>query len=313
MRTESALPTLLSEPAAWTGQLPETTPSLERASQYCQRLAETHYENFHVVTRLFPQPLRPHLYAVYAYCRWADDLGDETGDPRRSLWLLHRWEEELRACFHGQARHPVFVALRETIQRFDIPPEPFLDLLTAFRQDQVKTRYQDFDELLEYCRYSANPVGRLVLYVCGYRDAERQGLSDFTCTALQLANFWQDVRRDYEKGRIYLPLQDMARHGYSEADLASARYDERFVRFLQELVGRTWELFRRGWPLVFHVERWLAVDIELFSRGGMEVLRGIERQNYNVLARRPCLSGTHKTLLFASAVLSHIFRTGKIR
>ncbi|HLA39220.1 MAG TPA: squalene synthase HpnC [Candidatus Glassbacteria bacterium] len=307
MRTESAFPSLLPEPAGWSGQLPESPPTLDQARRYCQILAQNHYENFHVVSWLFPRRLRPHLHAVYAYCRWADDLGDETGDAERSLWLLHRWEEELLACYQGRARHPVFVALRDTVERFHIPPEPFLDLLAAFRQDQVKKRYQDFGELLDYCRYSANPVGRLVLYVCGYRDRERQQLSDFTCTALQLANFWQDVWRDYQIGRIYLPLQDMMRHGYSEEELASRQYNERFARLLQELVERTWELFRRGLPLASQVARWLAVDMELFSRGGMEVLRLIERQNYDVLARRPYLTREEKTLLFASTALSRMF------
>ncbi|OFW14230.1 MAG: squalene synthase HpnC [Acidobacteria bacterium RIFCSPLOWO2_02_FULL_59_13] len=311
MRTESAFTSLLPEPAGWSGQLPESPPTLGQARRYCQDLAQNHYENFHVVSWLFPRALRAHLHAVYAYCRWADDLGDESGDPERSLWLLKRWEEELLACYQGRARHPVFVALRDTVQRFEIPPEPFLDLLTAFRQDQVKKRYQDFGELLDYCRYSANPVGRLVLYVCGCRDRERQQLSDFTCTALQLASFWQDVWRDYQIGRIYLPLQDMMRHAYSEQELASRQYNERFARLLQELVERTGELFRRGLPLASQVERWLAVDIELFSRGGMEVLRLIERQNYDVLGRRPSLTREEKTLLFASTALSRMFMLRK--
>ena len=311
MKTDLALSGIASEPAAWSGQVPESPPSLDQAYQYCQRLARKHYENFPVVTGLLPQRLRAPLYAVYAYCRWADDLGDETGDPRRALQLLDRWEEELLACYRGQARHPVFVALRDTIEQCEIPPDPFLDLLTAFRQDQTRTRYRNFSELLQYCRYSANPVGRLVLFVCGYRDAERQRLSDFTCTALQLANFWQDVRRDYAMGRIYLPEEDRARHGYSEADLAAFRYSESFVRLLRELVQRTWELFFQGLPLARRVDRRLAVDIELFSRGGMEILRLIERQNYNVLARRPHLDRVQKTLLLASALTRHIFRVGK--
>ena len=222
--------------------------------------------------------------------------------------LLDRWEEELDACYRGEARHPVFVALRGTIEQCQIPPEPFRDLITAFRQDQVKTRYQTFDEVLGYCRYSANPVGRLVLYVCGYRDPERQRLSDLTCTALQLANFWQDVVRDYKIGRIYIPLDAMARHGYSESDLAAGRYDERFRNLLRELVARTRDLFSQGLPLLSLVDSRLALDIELFSRGGMEILRLIERQNYDVLTRRPFLDSADKALLLASTLVRHVFR-----
>ena len=307
MRREADIFVMLPPPAAWSGELPSHPVSLEQARRYCESLARTHYENFSVATFLLPRRLRPHFYSVYAYCRWADDLGDEIGDRDRSLALLQRWEDELLACYQGQARHPVFVALRETIQQCAIPPEPFLDLIAAFRMDQTKTRYQTFAELLDYCRYSANPVGRLVLYVCGYRDPERQQLSDFTCTALQLANFWQDVRRDYQIGRIYMPLEDMARHGYSEDDLRAFRCDERFANLLRELVERTGELFDRGLPLVSRVDRRLAMDMELFSRGGMEVLRLIERLNYNVLARRPCLDSNAKALLLASVVARRIF------
>jgi len=307
LRSPSAEPAAWSDPVRWDGTLPASTPSVEQARRYCESLARQHYENFHVATQLLPRRARIHFYPVYAYCRWADDLGDETGDPARSLELLDRWEEELDSCYRGEARHPVFVALRATIEQCQIPPEPFRDLITAFRQDQIKTRYQTFAELLDYCRYSANPVGRLVLYVCGYRDPERQQLSDFTCTALQLANFWQDVERDYRIGRIYIPLDAMARHGYSEGDLAAGRYDERFANLLRELVERTRELFLKGLPLIAQVDRRLGVDIELFSRGGMEILRRIERQNYNVLARRPALDASDKALLLAATLARHLF------
>ena len=199
------------------------------------------------------------------------------------------------------------MALQETIEQCQIPPEPFLDLIAAFRQDQTKTRYRNFTELLDYCRYSANPVGRLVLYIGGYRDPEMQRLSDFTCTALQLANFWQDVARYFRIGRIYLPLEDMARHGYSESDLEASRYDRRFIDLMKEQVERTWELFWKGLPLVSMVEGRLAVDIELFSRGGMEILRLIERQNYNVLARRPKLETADRILMLASVLAGRVF------
>jgi squalene synthase HpnC len=296
-------PVGLAEPAAWAGNLPDSPPSLSEARQYCEWLARTHYENFPVATLLLPQRLRPHFYSVYAYCRWADDLGDETGDPARSLWLLDRWEKELEACYRGEARLPVFVALAETIKLLQIPAAPFHDLITAFRQDQTQTRYQNFEEVLGYCRYSANPVGRLVLYVCGYREPELQRLSDFTCTALQLANFWQDVRRDYDIGRIYIPLDEMASCGYTVQDLQAHRFNQKFARLMQSLVERTWSLFRQGLPLVERVDRRLAVDIELFSRGGMEILRLIERQNYDVLHRRPHL-GKPQLMMLGAAVLA---------
>ena len=187
-------------------RMPETKPSLEEARAYCRRPADTHYENFHVASWFLPERLRPHFHSIYAYCRIADDLGDEVGNREQSLALLDLWGEQLDACYRGEARHPVFVALAETIKACDIPKEPFADLLVAFRQDQTVTRYETMDDVLAYCHYSANPVGRLVLYACGYRDAEKFLLSDFTCSALQLANFWQDVRADYTKDRIYLPL-----------------------------------------------------------------------------------------------------------
>src|SRR6266487_6437408 len=191
--------------------IPERAPPLEDAYAYCERLARTHYENFSVATWFLPKRLRLHFYNVYAYCRISDDLGDETGDTTASLQLLDEWECELNACYKGEPRHPVFVALAGTVRECEIPKHEFSDLLTAFRQDQTTTRYQTFDDLLGYCRYSANPVGHLVLYLCGYRDEERQQLSDYTCTALQLANFWQDVTADFGKGRIYLPVEDLRR------------------------------------------------------------------------------------------------------
>src|SRR5688572_21083773 len=188
---------------------PAERPSLAEAQAWCERLARTHYENFSVATWFLPERLRPHFYSVYAYCRVSDDLGDEVADKQHALHLLDAWESGLDATYVGNPHHPVFVALAETIRACDIPKHPFADLLKAFRQDQFVARYETFDDLLRYCRYSANPVGRLVLYVCGYRDPERQQLSDYTCTALQLANFWQDVAVDHTKGRVYLPLEDL--------------------------------------------------------------------------------------------------------
>ncbi len=286
--------------------IPERAPSLAEAQEYCRRLAHTHYENFSVATWFLPQRLRQHFCNVYAYCRISDDLGDEVGDPSQSLALLDQWEAELNACYAGGPRHPVFVALVGTVRQFNIPKQPFADLLTAFRQDQTITRYPKFDDLLGYCRYSANPVGHLVLYLCGYRDAERQALSDFTCTALQLANFWQDVSADYAKGRIYLPLDDLRRFGVSEDDIAQQRNSSAFVELMAFEVERARDWFLQGFPLVQEVDRELAVDIELFSRGGQEILRAIERQGYAVLGRRPAISKARKLALVARAALGKL-------
>lgn len=281
--------------------VPEHLPSQSEAQEYCRRLARSHYENFSVATWFLPERLRQHFYNIYAYCRISDDLGDEVGDAAASLQLLDQWQSELDACYEGTPRHPVFVALAETVRKFEIPKQTFVDLLTAFRQDQTVTRYPVFDDLLGYCRYSANPVGHLVLYVCGYRDAERQALSDFTCTALQLANFWQDVSVDSAKGRIYLPLEDLQRYGVSEQDIAERRNTPQFCELMKFQVERAREWFAKGLPLVQEVDRELAIDIELFSRGGQEILRAIERQRYAVLGRRPAISKSRKLALVARA------------
>src|SRR5579872_926984 len=283
--------------------IPSIAPSLEDAYAYCERLARSHYENFSVATWFLPKRLRQHFYNVYAYCRISDDLGDETGNREASLQLLDEWQCELNACYEGNPRHPVFVALAGTVREFDIPKQTFADLLTAFRQDQRITRYETFDDLLGYCRYSANPVGHLVLYLCGYRDSERQQLSDYTCTALQLANFWQDVSADYEKGRIYLPLEDLRKYDITESDIAQKKNTARFREMMGFEVQRAREWFDWGLPLASKVSRELATDVELFSRGGQEILNAIERQGYAVLGRRPVISKQRKFALVARAAL----------
>lgn len=283
--------------------IPEHAPSVEDAEQYCARLAHAHYENFSVVTWFLPKHLHQHFYNVYAYCRISDDLSDEVGDPQQSLALLDQWQAELEQCYSGEPRHPVFVALRKTVREFEIPQHEFADLLTAFCRDQTTTRYPTFDDVLGYCHFSANPVGHLVLYLCGYRDAERQQLSDYTCTALQLANFWQDVTVDYGKGRIYLPLESLAKYGVSEDDIAQRRFSPAFRELMKFEVARTREWFALGLPLAKQVEKHLAIDIELFSRGGLEILNAIERQGYDVLSRRPVISKWRKLLLLARAAM----------
>jgi squalene synthase HpnC len=283
--------------------IPPSAPSLEQSQEYCRRLARTHYENFSVATWFLPKHLRQDFLNVYAYCRISDDLGDEVGDPAAALALLDEWQTELDACYQGSPRHPVFVALAETVRKFNIPQHEFSDLLIAFRQDQSVTRFETFEDVLAYCRYSANPVGHLVLYLCGYHDAERQQLSDFTCTALQLANFWQDVTVDYGKGRTYLPLEDLRRYSVAEEDLAQSRNTPAFCQMMKFEVERAREWFERGLPLVSKVDKQLAVDIELFSRGGQEILNAIECQGFSVLGRRPVISKTRKLALVARAAL----------
>jgi squalene synthase HpnC len=294
-------------PSDWDGRVPSTPTPLDEARQYCQWLATSHYENFPVATRLLPPRLRPHFHALYAYCRWADDLGDEVHDSVSALRLLDCWEQELEACYAGRPSHPVMVALRETIVACDIPDEPFHDLITAFRRDQSIHRYDTLEDVFDYCKYSANPVGRLVLYACGYRAPKLQQLSDLTCTALQLANFWQDVRRDYAIGRIYIPRENMERHRVPELDILMGECTPAFQSMMRELVEQTRALFEHGLPLAEMVDRHLGIDIELFSRGGLEILKLIERQNYDVLSRRPHVSGTQMALLTGTILLKRIF------
>ena len=277
----------MSPGAAAYSETPHSEPA---ALEYTRWLATHHYENFHVVSFLLPKRLRQDFYNVYAFCRWADDLGDEIGDPQESLRLLAWWRSELQAMYRGNAAHPVFVALRNTVDRCDIPIEPFDRLIRAFEQDQTVTRYQTFEDVFEYCVNSANPVGHLVLYLCGYRDSERQQLSNYTCTALQLANFWQDITVDLEKNRVYLPLDLLSQYGYTVEDLFALKYDGRFESVMRDALRVADGLFRKGLPLIGMVDRRLALDLELFSRGGMKILQKIRNRRYNVLKSRPHIS-----------------------
>ena len=267
------------------------------AEGYTRWLATNHYENFHVVSFLLPRHLHQDFYNVYSWCRWADDLGDEIGDTSESLRLLGWWSRELDRMYEGEAQHPVFVALLGTVRKYAIPKQPFSDLVRAFIQDQTVTRYETWDGVLDYCVYSANPVGRLVLYLCGYSDAGRQRLSDATCTGLQLANFWQDVTIDQGKDRVYLPLELFAKHGYTVEEMFAHRFDGRFREIMREAVDRARQFFVTGLPLARMVNKRLSVDLELFSRGGMRVLDKIEQQGYDVLSRRPSISKAERVSL----------------
>ncbi|MBI4300872.1 MAG: squalene synthase HpnC [Chloroflexi bacterium] len=275
--------------------------SIEEAFAYCERLARTHYENFTVGSWFLPRGVRRHVYSVYAYCRSVDDLGDEAKGDR--LAHLDRWEEELRRSHDGTATHPVMVALGETNRRFQIPIEPYLKLIEANRMDQTVHRFPTYADLLHYCDHSANPVGHLFLYLFGYRDPERQRLADCTCTALQLTNFWQDVRRDLDMGRIYIPMEDMERFVYSEAELERSEVNDAFRRLMAFEVARARSLFEEGLQLVDMVEGAAKLDIKLFSLGGMRVLDAIERAGYDVLSKRPALSKREKIGLMLSTMV----------
>lgn len=282
----------LEELSLWgpDGSRRGTSPSLLEGEAYCRHLATSHYENFPVVSWLLPKELHQHFFNVYAFCRWADDLGDETGSTERALSLLAWWRAEVDDCYRGTARHPVFVALMPTIARFQIPREPFLDLISAFEQDQQVREYDTFEQLRDYCRRSADPVGRLVLLLCEASTPEHVAWSDSICTGLQLANFWQDVRRDLEIGRIYLPREDYERFGYRREDFDAQLTNESFLELMRFEVDRAREFLRAGLPLVEHLPGRLQVDIDLFAHGGLCILNHIERIGYRVWDTRPKVS-----------------------
>jgi squalene synthase HpnC len=350
-----------AELARWgpqaAGRLRAAPPSLAEARTYCLHVTQSHYENFTVASWLLPRRLRPHFHAVYAYCRWADDLADEAGgeqtphetastaapaatelsrDSVRAasgaapastltasrpvgittvgglsatrLKLLDWWEEQLLDCYRGAAAwHPVMVALAETIRDFEIPVEPFCDLLVAFRQDQLVNRYESFDDLLGYCRNSANPVGRLVLYLGRAHTAQNVELSDSICTGLQLANFWQDVAVDCRRGRCDLPLESLRAQGITEQELAAGRVTPAWRQVLAAEVDRAERWLRAGLPLVGRVPRWLQIDLSLFIHGGLAILSAIRRADFDVWAERPTVSRGAQLRLLAGAFTRQLF------
>jgi squalene synthase HpnC len=282
----------------------EHNGEVKKAFEHCMAAVRGHYENFPVASWLLPPERRPYVAALYAFARAADDMADEGSlPPEQRLRRLDAWERNLEEAYAGRASHPVFVALAATASRFAIPRQLFVDLLTAFRSDIAQRRYRSFEDLLGYCRHSANPVGRLVLLV--FEDARERTntLSDNICTALQLANFWQDLSVDLARDRLYLPLDDLDRFGYTEADFRAGRADEHFVPLLQAQVQRTRALFHAGTPLIDEVTRALRMEVVLTWRGGMAILDQVERKGAGVLHHRPALSPLRKASILISALV----------
>ena len=277
------------------------------ARAYCARGARTHYENFSVVSWLLPRHLVPHVEAVYAFCRWADDLADETGGGSRALALLDWWRFEVLDAYAGRPWHPVMVALRDTVTAFDIPPEPFFNLLAAFAQDQHAKSYDTFADLVGYCANSADPVGRLVLHLFECATPGRVELADQICTGLQLANFCQDVARDAAIGRVYLPADDLARFGVPAADLSAGRFSPQFREMMAFQVERVRGFFDAGEPLLATLPRPARRNVALFLGGGRAILCGIERQGFDVLTRRPRVSKLTKSKLLVRALAGSVF------
>ncbi|HKP84678.1 MAG TPA: squalene synthase HpnC [Blastocatellia bacterium] len=280
--------------------------SIESAYDYCERLARSHYENFPVGSVLVPRALRKHFYSIYAFARTADDFADEGyadghGDEER-FELLEEWRAMLAESDRGRASHPVFVALAETRSEFDLPITLFEDLLSAFTQDVRVRRYLSFDELLDYCRRSANPIGRLILLLFGHRDGQLHKWSDSICTGLQLANHWQDVGIDLAKDRIYIPAEDLARFSVSDEDLRQSRATEGFKRLMEYEVARARELFARGKPLCLAVGGRLGLELRVVWLGGARILDRIEANDYDIFARRPVITSADKLrILFGAA------------
>jgi squalene synthase HpnC len=286
--------------------------SPDRSYEYCQRLARSHYENFPVGSALIPKKLRKHFYSIYAFARIADDFADEGyGEQyteRERLDLLEQWRAMLMESAAGRATHPIFVALADTQVRFDLPIELFDDLLSAFRQDVVQRRYKTFEQLLDYCRRSANPIGRLILLLFGYRDEERHNWSDNICTALQLANHWQDVAVDLDKDRVYLPDEDLSRFDLTTDDLKRRCVSDNFRELMRFEGERARQMFARGKPLCTSVGGRLGLELRAVWLGGMRILELIEQNDYDVFARRPVITLADKLRTVFGATSKAVFR-----
>lgn len=289
------------DPAAWRIAALPATDDLPAAQAFCRAIAGRHYENFTVATRLVPARLRQHLANVYAFARWSDDLADEAVDPAAATRELAAWRQQLEDCFAGRPRHPIFVALADTIRRTDLDIEPFARLLTAFERDQTTTRYETRADLLDYCRHSADPVGRIVLALEGCREEALLRLSDSICTGLQLVNFWQDIRRDRLAGRVYLPREDMRRHGVDESMLDQPPASGGLVSLVRDEVAWARDCFAVGAPLVASAPAVLRPAIQMFLDGGRSLATAIERSGYDTLVRRPTVGRWTKLWLAGRA------------
>lgn len=277
--------------------------SVDDAFRYCEQLTRRHYENFPVASLFIPKDKRKYVASIYAFARVADDYADEPGmTPAERIEAINAWDEQLLLCASGTANHPVFVALARTIERFEIPIELLRNLLQAFRSDVVTNRHATFDDLLRYCMYSANPVGRLVLLLFNYRSEPLMKLSDSICTALQLANFWQDVSVDLQKNRVYLPQEDLQRFRYTEEELFRRTWNPSFRRLMEFEVERTEQIFQHGKPLLKEVGKDLRLELYLTWNGGMRILYKIKRLDYNVLATRPTLGWSDKISVLISSL-----------
>lgn len=278
--------------------------SNEAAFRYCERLTKKHYENFPVGSLLIPKKLRPAVWSIYAFARRADDIADEDFTENERIPALNAWESLLIQSQSQRTRHPVFIALRETMLQHDLPIQLFQDLLTAFRMDVQTKRHARFQDLLFYCQHSANPVGRLILLLFGYRDEKLMELSDKICTALQLTNFWQDVAVDLKKGRIYLPLEDMERFHYSEDELLERRFSPEFQKLLQFQVERCYIMFQEGAQLTQFLKGRLKLEIKCVVMGGIAILKKIQALQYNTLEQRPQIVTKDKVKLLLRAMLA---------
>jgi len=291
--------------------------AVTRAYAACERIARRHYENFPVASILLPASMRPHIAAIYAFARLADDFADE-GDlpPARRLALLDDWGQRLWASVASGSGSPtsaerlapspcadsIFLALSHTIRACSLPVALFEDLLSAFRQDVVTTRYATWADVLDYCRRSANPVGRLVLRVAGRADANLDRASDAVCTALQLTNFWQDLERDWRKGRLYVPRDERERFGAREADLDARVMSAAWREALSEMAARTRRLFAEGRAVCDGLGGRLRYELRLTWLGGMRVLDRLERAGFDVFTARPSLGSSDIPALLWGAV-----------
>ena len=305
---------------------------LEKSYKFCRELATSHYENFTVASLLIPKSKRDNIYAIYAYCRIVDDIGDEASsdfpfltdlnvevnweewsESERRLHLLDYWESQLILCYTGTPSNPVMYALQDTILSFEIPITPFIKLISANRLDQAQHRYETFENLLNYCEYSANPVGQIFLHLFGYDDELRQTYSDFTCTGLQLVNFLQDIKTDFLRGRIYIPQEDMAYFGYSEDELSKNIENQNFQRLMKFESSRAREYLNQGYKLIDYLNGPIRLDVALFSRGGSAVLKSIERSEYKVLMSRTKLSRYDSMGLVLVNFLKYLLRRDSSR